>query len=256
MKNLTSYNIIGISLVLSVLIYSTFGILGNGLPYFYKGKKIKNDISVTGASSKEFISDLIVWSASFSKKDMDLKTAYSQIKKDKATIKAFLVSKGVKKSEITFKSIDINKEYYYKSKYNNEGDKVDSEKIFDGYSLNQYLEVESENVNLVENISNEVTDLIEKEISINSFPPNYYYSNLGKLKIEMISTASKDGLLRAETAVSGGGGELGELLETSIGVFQILGKNSDDEYSWGGTFNTKHKYKTAFVSVKQRYAID
>ena len=114
MNNLTSYKIIGLSLILSVFIYSTFGILGNGLPYFYKGKKIKNDISVTGASSKEFISDLIVWSASFSKKDMDLKTAYSQIKKDKATIKAFLVSKGVKESEITFKSIDINKEYYYK----------------------------------------------------------------------------------------------------------------------------------------------
>ena len=52
------------------------------------------------------------------------------------------------------------------------------------------------------------------------------------------------------------GGDLGELLETSIGVFQILGKNSDDEFSWGGTLNTLNKEKTAYVNVKQRYEID
>ena len=256
MKKLTSYKVIGLSIVLSVFIYSTLGILANGLPYFYKGKKVKDDISVTGSSSMEFTSDLIVWSASFSKKDMNLKTAYAQIKNDKKTIKAYLISKGVKEDEITFKSIDINKEYYYKSRYNNDGDKVDSEKIFNGYSLTQYLGVSSTNVNLLEGVANEVTDLIEQEININSFAPDYYYSHLGDLKIEMIEAAAKDGLLRAETAVKGGGGLLGDLLETSIGVFQILGKNSEDSFSWGGTLNTKNKYKTAFVNVKQRYEIN
>jgi hypothetical protein len=256
MNNLTSYKVIGVSIILSVFIYSTLSILGNGLPYFFKGKKVKGDISVKGSSSTEFTSDLIVWSASFSKKDMNLKIAYSQIKKDKQIIKEFLISKGVKDSEITFKSIDIDKKYNYKSRYNNDGDKVDSETIFDGYSLTQDFVVQSGNVDLVQSISNEVTDLIEQEIYINSFSPNYYYSNLGALKIKMISEASKDGLLRAETAVYGGGGDLGELLETSIGVIQILGKNSDESFSWGGTFNTKNKYKTAYVTVNQRYAID
>ena len=47
----------------------------------------------------------------------------------------------------------------------------------------------------------------------------------------MIESAAKDGLLRASTAIEGGGGDLGELLETSIGVFQILGKNSNDNFS-------------------------
>jgi hypothetical protein len=79
---------------------------------------------------------------------------------------------------------------------------------------------------------------------------------LGTLKIQMIEAASQDGLTRANTAVSGGGGELGDLLETSIGVFQILGTNSDESFSWGGTLNTSSKLKTAFVNVKQRYAIE
>ena len=71
----------------------------------------------------------------------------------------------------------------------------------------------------------------------------------------MIQDAAKDGLLRANTAISGGGGKLGELLETSIGVFQILGKNSNDQFSWGGTLNTLNKEKTAYVNVKQRFEI-
>ena len=58
------------------------------------------------------------------------------------------------------------------------------------------------------------------------------------------------------TAVKGGDASLGDLLETSIGVFQILGTNSSDSFSWGGTLNTSHKHKTAYVNVKQRYEIE
>ena len=128
--------------------------------------------------------------------------------------------------------------------------------IFNGFILSQDLEISSQNVDLIERVSNEVTDLIEKNVIISSYPPKYYYTKLGELKIEMIQAAAEDGLLRANTAIEGGGGELGELLETSIGVFQILGKNSNDEFSWGGTLNTLNKEKTAFVNVKQRFEID
>jgi len=253
MKNIKAYWIVGGAIVLSVFIASSIGIIKSSLYYLVTNK---DDISVTGSTSTNFTSDLIVWSASFFKKDMDLKAAYNQIKKDRKTIKEFFISKGVSEKEITFKSIDINKEYKYKNRFNNEGDKVDSEKIFNGYLLTQEVELSSSNVDLVEKVSNEVTDLIEKDVIISSHAPKYYYTKLGELKIEMIKLAAQDGLLRATTAVEGGAADLGELLETSIGVFQILGKNSNDKFSWGGTLNTLNKEKTAYVNVKQRYEID
>ena len=52
-------------------------------------------------------------------------------------------------------------------------------------------------------MSNEVTDLIEKDVVITSFL-QYYYTKLGELKIEMIEKAAADGLVRAQTAVEGG----------------------------------------------------
>lgn len=253
MKNIKAYWVVGGALVLSVFISSSFALLRGTTKYLFTNK---DDISVTGSTAMDFTSDLIVWRASFTKKDLDLKTAYKQIKDDRNSISNFLLSKGVKENEITFKSIDINKDYKYKTKFNVDGDKVDSEKIFSGYTLTQEVEISSKEVDLVESISNEVTDLIEKNIFITSYPPKYYYTKLGELKIAMIESAAQDGLLRASTAIQGGGGELGELLETSIGVFQILGKNSNDNFSWGGTLNTLNKEKTAYVNVKQRYEID
>ena len=252
MKKIKAYWIIGGALVISVFISSSFGLIKSSFYYLFSS----NDyISVTGSSTMDFTSDLIVWGASFTKKDAELKTAYEQIKEDRNTIRDFLLSKGVLENEMTFKSIDIKKNYKQKVKFNLDGDKVDSERIFNDYTLTQELEISSNDVNLIESVSNEVTDLIENNIFITSFPPKYYYTNLGELKIEMIKSAAQDGLLRASTAITAGGGDLGELSKTSIGVFQILGKNSNDDFSWGGTLNTLNKEKTAFVNVKQRYEI-
>ena len=239
-KNTKAYWVIGGAIVLSVLITSFTGIFKSSIYYLFDQKK--DDISVTGSASMSFESNLIMWSGSFSKRDLDLKTAYKKIKEDRKIIQEFLISKGVSEDEIIFKSIEISKKYKYKSIYNNEGDKVDTESIFDGYILDQTVSISSINVNLIEQIANQVTDLIEKDVFISSNAPKYYYTNLGELKIE--------------TAVEGGEAELGELLETSIGVFQILGKNSDDEFSWGGTLNTLNKYKTAYINVKQRFEIE
>ena len=40
-----------------------------------------------------------------------------------------------------------------------------------------------------------------------------------------------------------------------MGVIQITGQNSTEDYSWGGAFNTKAKNKTATVTVKMEFEI-
>ena len=116
-------------------------------------------------------------------------------------------------------------------------------------------------MDLISRVSNEVTELIEKDVYIRSFAPKYNYTRLGELKVEMIQLAAGMGLMRARTAVEGGDfglGDfgLGDLLKTSIGVFQILGTNSNDSFSWGVTLNTDNMYKAAYVNVKQKYEIE
>ena len=84
MKNeIKFYWVIGGSIVLSVFILSSFSTLRSSVSYFFPNK---DDISVTGSTRMDFTSNLIVWKGRFIKKDMNLKNAYSQIKKDKKTI--------------------------------------------------------------------------------------------------------------------------------------------------------------------------
>ena len=72
----------------------------------------------------------------------------------------------------------------------------------------------------------------------------------------MISKATEDARLRAEKIAEFSGGKLGELESAKMGVFQITGQNSNENYSWGGTFNTSSKEKTASITMKLVYAVD
>jgi hypothetical protein len=48
----------------------------------------------------------------------------------------------------------------------------------------------------------------------------------------------------------------GRLTKSSMGVFQITGQYSGEEYSYGGTLNTSSKEKTASITVSLEYDID
>ncbi len=254
MKKNNQFSQSGLYVVIAVAIFSLSIVLSSSGRYFFK--KNNSEISVTGSASLNFTSDLVVWGGDFTSSDIDLKKAYTQIKNDRDIIESFLINKGLKKDNFNFLSIDIEKKYKQKNYFNNEGVIVDREQIFTGFELTQQLKVTSSDIELVEQISNEITDLIEKNIFLTSYPPKYYYTKLGELKIEMIKLASEDGLIRAKTAIEGANGNLGSVLSSNIGVFQILGTNSNDSFSWGGTLNTAHKNKTAYINVKQKYEIN
>ena len=240
--------------VLAVAILASAYLVARNGHYFFKSQA--SDIEVTGSTSMDFTSDLAVWQGEFTRKAMDLKEVYALMKQDKEVIERFLKEKGIAEDAFAFLSIDILPQNKTVNHYNDKGDLVDREQVFNGYRLKRSFEVTSSDIDLIERLANEVTELIEQDVYIISYPPKYYYTQLGELKIQMIEAASQDGQLRARTAVQGGGGSLGDLLETSIGVFQILGTNSDESFSWGGTLNTSSKLKTAYVNVKQRYAIE
>jgi hypothetical protein len=44
-------------------------------------------------------------------------------------------------------------------------------------------------------------------------------------------------------------------IPANIGVFQITGQNSTENYSWGGTFNTSSRDKTASITMKLVYKV-
>jgi hypothetical protein len=45
-------------------------------------------------------------------------------------------------------------------------------------------------------------------------------------------------------------------LKNRIGGFQIIAQNSSEDYSYGGSFNTILKNKTATITIKLVYQVD
>jgi len=241
-KNLSAI-IFGIAIVIGAYI------LGNA---YMNRNKIDGTISVTGLGNADFTSDLIVWEGSFSKESINLEQAYSDLEKDKKIITEYLLSKGITKKELVFNAVNSRKNM--NAKYTSEGKYIGDE--FLGYVLTQSLQIDSNDVEKVENISREITELLNKGIQFYSQAPRYYYTKLADLKIEMISKATSDARTRAEMIAKNSGGKLGELISAKMGIFQITGQNSNEDYSWGGTYNTDSKEKTASITMKLDYNVD
>jgi hypothetical protein len=208
-------------------------------------------INVVGMSQRDFTSDLIVWKGSFTRKAGTMTEAYAEIKKDADAVRAYLASKGVKEDEVVFSSVSIDKQY--RTVYDKDGNGT---QVFDGFALTEALTINSKRVDDIEKVSREVTDLIDQGVEFYSQDPEYYYTGLAALKVEMLAAATQDATTRAENIATNAHAQVGSLRDANMGTFQITAQNSSEDYSWGGTFNTSSKQKTASITVKLDFAID
>jgi hypothetical protein len=210
----------------------------------------EEQISVTGLGEKDFQSDLIVWSGTFTQFGTTLKEAYEKLNKDQEKIRGFLAGKSVADGEYVLSSVTIQKEY--SEKKDKEGNRTSE---FKGYRLLQDLKVESKDVDKVEKLSREITDLINSGVEFYSQEPQYYYTRLADLKVELIELATRSGRERAQKIAEQTGQKLGKLKSASLGVFQIIARNSNEDYSWSGSNDTTSKLKTATITARLAFGI-
>ena len=237
--------IAGISAIICVSIFS-------GCFAKYKKYSSGNGITVTGSASCDFESDLIVWRGSFSSYGTTPKMAYQSIKNDAEVVKRYLMDNGLSENEISFSSVSISQRWI--TEYNEEGNVIGE--YLDGYDLNQSVTVTSENVDKVDSISKDITKLIESNIEFESYSPEYYYTKLDELKLDLIEQATANAKTRADIVASGTGAKTTRLLSANLGVFQITAQNTNSDYSYGGAFDTSSRQKTASITVKLNYSVE
>ena len=242
--------IFGLAIIITALI------LGNA----FKNRNAKQDtISVVGLGTKDFVSDEIYWSGNFAAKAMDAKDAYNLITADKAKVKQFFLSKGFKETEIIFSGVNFDKSYRTVT-IEGENNSTKSESIFDGYTATQTISFSSkknpELMKKIETVIDQTAELINSGIQFNPNQVQYTFSDLPSLKHDLIEKATQDAKERAQKIVKTGKGDMGKLKDASMGVFQITGKGSVEEDSYGGTNDTYSKDKTARITVRLAYILD
>lgn len=211
----------------------------------------QNRIVVTGLGEQEFVSDLIVWQGTVVEQSESTGSGYERLAVNKKKVQDYILGKGIADTDVVFMFVNVNKQT--DPIYSSDGRYVGSK--FIGYELRQDFRVESTNVEAVETISREISSLIAQGVQIESWQPEYYYTKLSDVKLELIEKATEDARIRAEKIADKAGARLKSLASGRMGVFQITGANSNEALSAGGTYNSSSKNKKASITMRLEYQV-
>ncbi len=243
MKRSLSFVVVAVAIIAGALI------LANAYTYKYK---INETITVTGLGETEFTSDLVVWSGALSLDSQSVESGYKELSRRRDILVQYIESKGISTSEMTISPVDVSMRR--ESIYNSEGNYVGTK--FVGYTLFLPIVIETGEIEKVSAMLSDVSSLISQGVVLTSNNSSYYYTKLDDLKLDLIEQASADARARAENIADNAGGGLGKMMSARMGVFQITGSTSNEEYTAGGSFNTSSIVKKARITMKVEYKVD
>ena len=135
-------------------------------------KMTREQITVTGSANKQILSDYVVWQASVTVRDPDLAKGYKRLAADLDKVKKYLLAKGVPEQELIIPQVNTE-QLYKKDEHGN-----DTNEFMDN-RLTQLVEVRSEDVSKITQVSREVTELIDQGVQLNSGAPGISVSEVG-----------------------------------------------------------------------------
>lgn len=194
-------------------------------------------IEVTGSAKRRIVSDLIEWRATVTTENHDRTAAYKQLREHVEQTLAYLKKQGIAEGELRVFAVDTDE--IVDTEYVGKGEDRIERKIKKGFRTMQAIEIRSKDVEKIERVSREVTQVMESGVQIDSGQPGYYYTGLGSLKIEMLAEAAKDCRQRAERMLaSTGGATLGRLRRADMGVINVNPANSTEVSNEGNNDTT------------------
>jgi len=233
MKNLTTPAII---LALGIFFAGYF--VKNGLE---NGLEKKRTVSVKGLAEREVKANKVTWPLAYQELGNDLQELYSRVNRNNAAIVKFLNSNGISSADITQNApvvTDFNANQYAE---NRSGYR---------YNVKSCVTVSSQEVDKVRKLILRQSELMAMGIAISTgdYEHNvtYEYTDLNKIKPQMIEEATKNAREAAEKFASDSDSKLGKISRASQGQFSI-----DDRDS-----NTPHIKNVRVVSSIEYYLKD
>lgn len=206
-------------------------------------KRGDDALVVTGSAKRAIRSDYIIWRISVSSQQPNAQAAYQELKGWTERVGRYLKDAEVPAEAISLNALETST----------------IPEVINGretgktiaYRLNQRFEIRSNEVDRFSKLTQQVNELISEGVPLVSEPPEYLYTQLGKLRIEMVGEATKDAQARAKAIAQNTGDRVGAVRSASTGVFQITPRYSTAVSDSGISDTTSlEKDITAVVSIK------
>jgi hypothetical protein len=208
--------ILGLAAVISTAVFSG------------TGRQVKSEnqtITVTGSAKKVMVSDLGILRGTLNASGITASEAYRALQAQKPILVEYIRSKGFPADKINFQTINNYPLY----NYSQNGQQLDVR----SYNASQMIDIQSDDVELIKSISLEISGLVERGVNFQVNQPEYYYTKVGDIKIEIQAEAAKDAMIRGQRIAKATGRELGTLKSARMGVLQITPENSNMTSDYG-----------------------
>lgn len=203
--------VIGVALIICSLI---------GARTIIKVRGMGQAIRVTGSAVEAIRSDYAIWQGDVSVQTTTAEQGYEKLRGDIARLEAFLKEEGFTPGQYEIGSVNIYRNF-------------NRDQVLTGYTLLQTVRLEMDDVDRVANVSRQASELIQKGVMMESRPPQFLFTGLDTLKVEMIRRATENAKLRAEQLASTTGREVGPPISAGVGVFQIRPRHSQEVSGYG-----------------------
>jgi len=208
-----------------------------------QNSKMSQTITVTGSAKKEIVSDLGFLRGTLTARASTAGAAYNDLISQKPVLLDFLKTKGIQPDKISFFTITNYAVYEISSTG------MQTQNIV-GQVFSQRFEINSNDVNKIKQISLEISELVNKGVDLMVEMPEYHYSKMADLKIEIQAEAARDAMKRAEKIASSTDRDLGPLRTARMGVIQITPRFSNMISDYGiNDLSSIEKEITAVVNA-------
>ena len=183
-------------------------------------------INVTGSAKKDITSDLGVLRGTINAQAPTAEAAYKELLRMKPLLVSYLSAKGFPEDKIEFYTINSYPVYEIGANGYQTG-------VVRAYNYTQRIEIQSADVNKIKEISLDIPSVVEKGVDFNVEQPEYHYTKLAELKIDIQADAAKDAMIRAEKIAKATNRSLGPMRDARMGVIQITPKLSNQVSDYG-----------------------
>jgi len=201
---------------------------------------VHDTLSVTGSARKPISANLVRWTLTVRETAPNAARAARRLRREVVEVRAFLRQAGVPAGAIA--PAVVTSETLVTQ--------LPHHRRLVRYRVAQRLEVRTRQIDAVEPVATRIGELLERGIDVSAEPLRYLSTELTQAKLDALAAATADARRRAEILVEGLGGKLGPMRSSSLGVYQVVPRDSTDVSDYGiNDTSSRDKDVNAVVSA-------
>ena len=222
---------IGVAVVLTAQIFAGT---------IHDARHVQDTISVTASAHVPISSNLVRWTLTVSSANATAAPAARRLRSEVLAVRAFLRTshvpgRAIRRSVVTSETFTV---------------KLRRHRQRTVHRVSQELLVSTNDIDVLERAAPQVGRLIERGVEVAAAPLEYLSTELTEAKLSALAKATTEARRRADILVRGLGGKLGRMRSSSLGVYQIVPRDSTEVSDYGiNDTSSRDKDVTAVVTV-------